>query len=74
MLRCLNEPDGTAVSLHRAWRDASSWIFYFNNNPLIAGAGHPVVDRCAFRSDRWLLSELLRVSYQKSNQLPDPAI
>ena len=24
--------------------DASSWIFYFNNNPLLAGPGHPVVE------------------------------
>ena len=23
----------------------SSWIFYFNNNPLIAGSGHPVIER-----------------------------
>ena len=22
-----------------------SWIFYFNNNPLIAGPGHPVIER-----------------------------
>jgi len=25
--------------------NASSWIFYFNNNPLIAIQGHPIVDR-----------------------------
>ena len=25
--------------------NASSWIFYFNNNPLIAIHGHPIVDR-----------------------------
>lgn len=25
--------------------NASSWIFYFNNNPLIAIHGHPVIDR-----------------------------
>lgn len=25
--------------------DAASWIFYFNNNPLIAGSGHPVIAR-----------------------------
>ena len=24
--------------------DAASWIFYFNNNPLIAGSGHPVIE------------------------------
>jgi mannosyltransferase OCH1-like enzyme len=26
-------------------RSSSHWIFYFNNNPLIAGAGHPVIRR-----------------------------
>jgi len=25
--------------------DASPWIFYFNNNPLLAGPGHPIVER-----------------------------
>lgn len=25
--------------------NAGSWIFYFNNNPLIAGSGHPLIDR-----------------------------
>lgn len=25
--------------------DAASWIFYFNNNPLIACSGHPVIER-----------------------------
>ena len=25
--------------------DAASWIFYFNNNPLIASSGHPVIKR-----------------------------
>lgn len=25
--------------------DASTWIFYFNNNPLLAGPGHPIVER-----------------------------
>lgn len=25
--------------------NSSSWIFYFNNNPLIAGRGHPIVQR-----------------------------
>lgn len=24
--------------------NADSWIFYFNNNPLIAGSGHPVIE------------------------------
>lgn len=25
--------------------NAAGWIFYFNNNPLIAGSGHPLIDR-----------------------------
>lgn len=25
--------------------DAATWIYYFNNNPLIAGSGHPVIER-----------------------------
>lgn len=25
--------------------DAASWIFYFNNNPLIACSGHPIIER-----------------------------
>lgn len=25
--------------------NADSWIFYFNNNPLIAGCGHPLIER-----------------------------
>ncbi len=25
--------------------NAASWIFYFNNNPLIARSGHPLIDR-----------------------------
>ena len=25
--------------------DASTWTFYFNNNPLLAGPGHPIVER-----------------------------
>lgn len=25
--------------------DAPTWIFYFNNNPLLAGPGHPIVKR-----------------------------
>lgn len=25
--------------------DAPTWIFYFNNNPLLAAPGHPIVDR-----------------------------
>ena len=29
----------------RPGANSSSWIFYFNNNPLIAGRGHPIVQR-----------------------------
>lgn len=25
--------------------NSESWIFYFNNNPLVAGSGHPLIDR-----------------------------
>jgi hypothetical protein len=25
--------------------NAASWIFYFNNNPLIACSGHPIIER-----------------------------
>jgi mannosyltransferase OCH1-like enzyme len=25
--------------------NADGWIFYFNNNPLIAGCGHPIIER-----------------------------
>jgi mannosyltransferase OCH1-like enzyme len=25
--------------------NASTWIFYFNNNPLLAGPGHPIIER-----------------------------
>jgi len=31
-----------------------SWIFYFNNNPLIAGAGHPVIEHALSRATRLL--------------------
>ncbi|MCX5695288.1 MAG: glycosyltransferase [Candidatus Omnitrophica bacterium] len=29
---------------------AASWIFYFNNNPLIAGCGHPLIERALARA------------------------
>ncbi len=29
---------------------ASSWIFYFNNNPLLAARGHPIVERALARA------------------------
>ena len=34
--------------------DASSWIFYFNNNPLLAGPGHPIVERALANATRAL--------------------
>lgn len=30
--------------------NASSWIFYFNNNPLLAARGHPIVQRALARA------------------------
>lgn len=33
-----------------------NWIFYFNNNPLIASAGHPVIER-ALSQATWLLEQ-----------------
>ncbi len=30
--------------------NALTWIFYFNNNPLIAGPGHPIVKRALVRA------------------------
>ena len=34
-----------ATLFTKSGADASSWIFYFNNNPLIAGSGHPLIER-----------------------------
>ena len=31
-----------------------SWIFYFNNNPLIAGPGHPVIEHALSQATRLL--------------------
>jgi mannosyltransferase OCH1-like enzyme len=31
-----------------------SWIFYFNNNPLIASRGHPIIERALSRATRIL--------------------
>ncbi len=44
--------------------NASSWIFYFNNNPLIAIHGHPVVDRA-------LANATEALERPKAGQLPD---
>ena len=43
---CYDIDSGTMVNpsvFLRADAYASSWIFYFNNNPLIANGGHPVI-------------------------------
>lgn len=40
----------------RPGADASGWIFYFNNNPLIAPAGHQVVRRALERATGLILS------------------
>ncbi|HNT81089.1 MAG TPA: glycosyltransferase [Bacteroidia bacterium] len=37
--------------------DALSWIFYFNNNPLIACSGHPVVKRALIQATLLLENE-----------------
>lgn len=34
--------------------DAASWIFYFNNNPLIACSEHPIVERALVQSTLFL--------------------
>ena len=47
--------------------NASSWIFYFNNNPLLAARGHPVLER-ALQEPPTPLSDLRRVSCRKSSQ------
>jgi hypothetical protein len=43
---------------------AASWIFYFNNNPLIAGSGHPLIDRALSQATVALENGL-------ANSLPD---
>lgn len=30
--------------------NAAGWIFYFNNNPLVAGSGHPLIDRALYQA------------------------
>jgi len=42
-----------AVFLRAAAYDPS-WIFYFNNNPLIAGPGHPVIEHALSQATRLL--------------------
>ena len=43
---------------------AASWIFYFNNNPLIAGKGHPLIDGA-------LTQSTLSLERDVTNGLPD---
>jgi hypothetical protein len=44
--------------------NAASWIFYFNNNPLIAGSGHPLIDRA-------LAQATLSLEKDMTNGLPE---
>jgi len=38
--------------------NAASWIFYFNNNPLIAGSGHPLIDRALSQATQSLEKDI----------------
>ena len=44
--------------------NAESWIFYFNNNPLIAGSGHPLIERA-------LAQATLSLEKDVTNGLPE---
>jgi mannosyltransferase OCH1-like enzyme len=44
--------------------NAESWIFYFNNNPLIACSGHPVIERA-------LIEATLLLEREVTNGLPE---
>ena len=44
--------------------NSESWIFYFNNNPLIAGSGHPLIDRA-------LAQATLSLEKDVTNGLPE---
>lgn len=44
--------------------NAASWIFYFNNNPLIASSGHPLIDRA-------LVQATLSLEQDVTNGLPE---
>ncbi len=48
----------------RPGADAPSWIFYFNNNPLIAGRGHPLIARA-------LAGATLSLQLSETNGLPE---
>lgn len=38
--------------------NAASWIFYFNNTPLIAGSGHPLINRALDQATRSLEKDI----------------
>jgi mannosyltransferase OCH1-like enzyme len=40
--------------------DAMNWIFYFNNNPLIACSGHPVIERALTQATLLLEREITK--------------
>jgi hypothetical protein len=42
----------------RPGANSAGWIFYFNNNPLIAGRGHPLIDRALSQATLSLEKEL----------------
>jgi len=44
--------------------NSESWIFYFNNNPLIAGIGHPLIERA-------LAQATLSLEKDGTNGLPE---
>ena len=44
--------------------NAATWIFYFNNNPLIAGSGHPLINRA-------LAQATLSLEKDVTNGLPE---
>jgi hypothetical protein len=44
--------------------DTQGWIFYFNNNPLIACSGHPLIERA-------LTQATLLLEEKKVNDLPE---
>lgn len=44
--------------------DSANWIFYFNNNPLIACSGHPIVEHALIQATLFLEREVM-------NDLPE---
>lgn len=40
--------------------EAASWIFYFNNNPLIADSGHPLIERALAQATQSLGNDVTR--------------